>query len=234
MRVDIRGCAAHRATNCNLPPGVYYHEPCGSRVTTVELIEQEESVSDAAVVEAFRNGDRAAFDDVVRRYKDRIYNVVYRYLGNHEDAQDVAQEAFVRAYQKLGQFEGRAKLSTWLHSIAANLAKNRVRDRSRKGRNKGVSLDAAREDRPGTAERWVGTNATPEHLARQRESEAALQEALNELPAPYRLVFVLRTFDGLSYDEIAAVAECPKGTVKSRLNHARTTLHNRLREQGVI
>lgn len=200
----------------------------------MEVIEEQEAVSDAALVEVFQNGDAAAFDEVMRRYKDRVYNVVYRYLGHHEDAQDVAQEVFVRAYQGLDRFEGRAKISTWLHTIAANLAKNRLRDGTRKGRNKGVSLDAAREDRPAAAERWTGTHETPEHAAQQRESEEALQAALNELGEPYRVVFVLRTVEGLTYEEIAEIAGCPKGTVKSRLNHARRALHERLRDQGIL
>lgn len=195
----------------------------------MEAIKETDPYSDAALVDDCKSGNPAAFDELVRRYKDRVYNVVYRFVGNHEDAQDLAQEVFLRAYQGLAQFEGRAKVYTWLYAIAGNLARNRLRDGSRRGRNKVVRLDEARAERETPA-----VAPDPEQAARGREMEAAMQEALLTLPEHYRLVFVLRTVDRLSYDEIAEIAGCPKGTVKSRLNHARGQLHARLKEQGLI
>jgi len=195
----------------------------------VETIKETDPYSDAALVDDCKSGNPAAFDELVRRYKDRVYHVVYRFVGNHEDAQDLAQEVFLRAHQGLAQFEGRSKIYTWLYSIAGNLARNRLRDGGRRGRDKVVRLDEARADREQPA-----AAPNPEQAARGRELEAAMQEALLTLPEHYRIVFVLRTVDRLSYDEIAEIAGCPKGTVKSRLNYARGQLHARLKEQGLI
>jgi RNA polymerase sigma-70 factor (ECF subfamily) len=200
----------------------------------VELLKETDPYSDGALVDDCRSGNPAAFDELVRRYKDRVYHVVYRFLGNHEDAQDVSQEVFLRAYQGLNQFEGRSKLYTWLYTIAGNLARNRLRDSGRRGRNRIVRLDDAREGRPMSEEIAAPAAASPEESARAQELEQAMQEVLLTLPEHFRLVFVLRTFDRLNYDEIAEIAGCPKGTVKSRLNHARKQLHARLKERQLI
>jgi len=200
----------------------------------LELTQDTDPYSDAALIEDCRQGNPAAFDAFVRRYKDRVYGMLYRFLGNHEDAQDLAQEVFLRAYQGLNQFEGRSKVYTWLHSIAGNLARNRVRDSGRRGRNKVVRLDEARADREHADGAWNSGQPTPEEAARGRELERALQDVLTTLPEHYRLVFVLRTFDRLNYDEIAEIAGCPRGTVKSRLNHARKQLHAQLKARELI
>lgn len=198
----------------------------------MNVVEEKDPYSDTALVEDCQNGNPAAFDELVRRHKDRVYNVVYRFLGNHEDAQDVAQETFLRAYLGIRQFEGRAKVYTWLYSIAGNLARNRLRDMGRRGRNRTVSLGAVEES--GGERQWASADATPDEAAGARELEENLQSALDDLPEHYRFVFVLRTFERLSYDEIADAAGCPKGTVKSRLNHARKLLHARLKSAAVI
>jgi RNA polymerase sigma-70 factor (ECF subfamily) len=200
----------------------------------VELTKDTDPYSDSALIEDCRQGNPAAFDEFVRRFKDRVYRVVYRFVGNHEDAQDVAQEVFIRAYQGMSGFQGRAQAATWLHSIAANLARNRLRDRGRRGRDKVVRLDEARAQREDAAGEWSSAQPNPEEAARGQELERAMQEILSTLPEHYRLVFVLRTFDQLNYDEIAEVAGCPRGTVKSRLNHARKQLYGKLKERGLV
>ena len=195
------------------------------------LLKEARGHSDVRLVEACRDGDRSAFDELVRRYKDRIYNVVYRFLGNQEDALDVCQEAFVRAYRRLDAFEGRAQVYTWLYSIAANLARNRLRDMGRKGRNRGTSLEAIEERGSGAL---ADGNPSPRDEAMGHELEAALQGCLEDLPEHCRMVFVLRTFEDLSYDEISQVVGCPVGTVKSRLNQARRLLKDRLTELAIL
>lgn len=189
---------------------------------------------EAALIEQCRAGDVSAFDEIVRRHKDCVYNVVYRWLGNHEDAQDIAQEVFVRAYRGMDGFEGRAKISTWLFRIAANLARNRLRDLGRKGRNRGVSLDALEEDAPGAAQTAAAETATPRDAAMHGELERALAACLGKLPEHYRMAFVLRVREGLAYDEICDSLECPLGTLKSRLNQARALLRGCLERQGVL
>lgn len=198
------------------------------------LLKEEQHYQDALLVEECQGGDPTAFDALVRRYKDRIYNVVYRFLGNHEDAQDVTQEVFIRAYKGIRSFKGSAKLYTWLYSIAGNLARNKLRHGRRRGRDKALSLDGLHEAAPALAQESLGTARTPEAAAREKEYESLLQTCIEQLPEHYRMVFILRTFDNLSYDEIADAMGCPAGTVKSRLNQARAQLHQKLRELGAL
>lgn len=188
---------------------------------------------DWSLVEACQQGDDDAFDTLMLRYKDRVYSIVYRFLGQREDAQDVAQEAFVRAYRGLDDFEGNSKFYTWLYSIATNLARNAVRDRGRKGRNQGTSLDKLQDEAPNVAQQVTQSNQRPDKAAAGHELQETLQACIETLPEQYRMVFVLRTVDGLKYDEIAAVLDCPRGTVKSRLNQARVLLREALNAQGL-
>lgn len=198
------------------------------------LLEESRKHSDDDLVRACRDGEASAFDELVRRYKDRVYNVVYRYLGNHEDTLDVALEVFVRAHRSLESFKGESQVYTWLYSIAANAARNRLRDRSRKGRDKGVSLEALQERAPAVAQAATTQLVTPSHLAQKRELNEGLKACLEDLPDSYRLPFVLRTFDNLSYAEIAESVDCPQGTIKSRLNQARKRLRDCLTKRGVL
>ena len=179
-------------------------------------------------------GDADAFDELVRRYKDRVYHVIYRFVGNHEDAMDLAQEVFVRAYQGLSAFRGQAQVYTWLFSIAANVARNRLRDRGRKGRDQGISLDGLAEDAPGIATAHASTQTNPRDAASTQELNAALEDCLAALPEGFRLAFCLRTFDGMRSEEIAETLGCPPGTVKSRLNEARKRLHACVQGKGVL
>lgn len=198
------------------------------------LLKETELESDAGLVEECRRGDPRAFETLVNRYKDRIYNAAYRFLGNHEEAGDVCQEVFVRAYRAIETFEGKAKVSTWLYSIALNLCRNRVRDSKRKGRDKGVSLELLQERAPGRAEAIGAGGTTPDEAAVRGELEVALQACLDALPDHYRMAFVLRTHEDLPYEEIAEVMSCPTGTVKSRLNQARRLLRDCLTEHEVL
>jgi len=200
----------------------------------VVLLREAKICSDAGLVEQCQNGDSTAFDEIVRRYKDRVYNVVYRFVGNHEDALDVSQEVFVRAYRGLQGFQGSSKMYTWLYSIAANLARNRVRDGHRKGRDKGISLEGMQEAAPGVMQQKVETRETPRDEAQRNELDQILQQCLDELPDHYRIAFVLRTFEDLSYEEIADAMGCPPGTVKSRLNKARQLLRVRMEELKLV
>ncbi len=194
------------------------------------LLKEAREQGDAGLVEGSLRGDPGAFDELVRRYKDRLYGVIYRYVGNHEDAMDLAQEVFVRAYHGLHAYRGQAQVCTWLYSIAVNLARNRHRDRSRKGRNMATSLDALEEDAPGLA----SATSTPREAASKHELDAALEACLAGLPELYRLAFCMKTFDGLRYEEIGLALGCPAGTVKSRLNEARKRLHGCLHARGVV
>lgn len=198
------------------------------------LLKEARRHTDAGLVQQCQTGDTEAFDELVRRYKDRVYNVIYRFLGNHEDALDVAQEVFMRAYRGLESFQGHAQVYTWLYSIAANLARNRLRDSSRKGRDQGSSLEALQEAAPALAQAAAAVHETPRTAAQRHELDAALRHCLDQLPEVYRLAFVLRIFDGLCYEDIASSAGCPAGTVKSRLNQARKLLRDCLEKQEIL
>lgn len=194
------------------------------------LLKEARDQVDAVLIEGSLRGDPGAFDELVRRYKDRIYGVLYRYTGNHEDAMDLAQEVFVRAFRGLQAFRGQAEVCTWLYSIAVNLARNRRRDQSRKGRNMGTSLDAISDASPGLP----GDSVSPREAASKRELDEALELCLSELPETFRLAFCMKTFDGLRYEDIGVALGCPTGTVKSRLNEARKRLHHCLHARGVV
>lgn len=198
------------------------------------LLKETDLESDVGLVEECRRGDPRAFDTLINRYKDRIYNAAYRFLGNHEEAADLCQEVFVRAYRAIDGFEGKAKVSTWLYSITLNLCRNRVRDSKRKGRDKGVSLELLQERSPGRTDNFAGGGTSPSDNAVRAELETALHACLEALPDHYRMTFVLRTYEDLAYDEIAEAMGCPSGTVKSRLNQARRLLKNCLTEHEVL
>lgn len=198
------------------------------------LLKETDLESDAGLVEECRRGDPRAFDTLVNRYKDRIYNAAYRFLGNHEESADVCQEVFVRAYRAIATFEGKAKISTWLYSITLNLCRNRVRDSKRKGRDKGVSLELLQERAPGRADAAVHSGTTPSDSAVRVELEAAVQACLEALPEHYRMTFILRIYEDLAYEEIAQSMGCPAGTVKSRLNQARSLLRTCLTQRDVL
>lgn len=162
------------------------------------------------------------FEQVVAAHERQLYAVVFRFLGNHEDTLDVVQETFIRAYRGLEGFRGESGVGTWLFRIAMNLSRNRLRDSKRKGRNQSVSLDGLIEQ--GAAAVTLQSAATPRDAAMGRELEATVLGCLEELPEVYRETFLMRLEGEMEYDAIAAALECPKGTIKSRLNQARKLL----------
>lgn len=201
---------------------------------TVVKQTEDYSESGSEIDLSWCSGNSADFEPLVIRYKDRIYSVVYRILGNHEDAQDVAQEVFVRAYRSMETFQGHAQVYTWLFSIAMNLCRNELRNRGRKGRNKGVSLESLQDMAPAIANNAIQNLETPRNTLERQELDDAITNCLNALPEHYKLPFVLRIVDGQRYQEIANAIGCPEGTVKSRLNQARSRLKDCLQERGVI
>ncbi len=204
------------------------------REQTVALESKVDRHDDGRLAEACRRGDGRAFDELVHRYKDRVFAVVYRFLGDREEALDISQEVFVNAYRGIAGFRGSSRLYTWLYSIAANLARNRLRDMGRRGRGVTTSFEALQQEAPAAVESRRVDAHTPREAVMTAELESTLQRCLNELPEHYRLAFVLRTSEDLSYDEIAEIMGCPVNTVKSRLNMARQRLRDRLRELELI
>ena len=180
---------------------------------------------EAVLIERCRQGDLTAFDQLVLRHQQEVFAVALRMLSDRDEAQDVAQDVFMRAYRGLGSFRQEAKLSTWLVSITMNLCRNRRRWWARRRRVIVASLDEPVGDEEGTREHEVADPApTPIDAAQTRERQRYLVTALDALDEASRRVIVLRDIQGYSYEEIAQVLRCQVGTVKSRLNRARLKL----------
>ena len=177
-------------------------------------------LGDNDVVRAFLGGDQRAFGELVRRYDTRLLNFVYRTIGDRERAQDLVQETFVRVYRHLERFDLTKKFSTWIYTIASNLAKNELRNRSR---NPLVLFQTIKKnwDADHRPLEWEDTQYKPDDLFRKRHLREKVEEAVKQLPEHHRIVFVLRELEGKTYEEIADITGCNLGTVKSRLNRAR-------------
>jgi RNA polymerase sigma-70 factor, ECF subfamily len=182
--------------------------------------DQLRSAEDSAVVTSFLNGEERAFTELVERYQTRLLNFIYRTIGDRDRAEDLVQEVFIRVYRHLHRFDRSKKFSTWVYTIASNLAKNELRNRSR---NPLVLFQTMRqgdeEERPLEFE---DSTTRPDDLFRKRHLRELVELTVARLPAHHREVFVLRELEGKSYEEIAEITDCNLGTVKSRLNRART------------
>ncbi|MDE2975501.1 MAG: sigma-70 family RNA polymerase sigma factor [Gemmatimonadota bacterium] len=178
------------------------------------------TLRDSEVVQRFLDGDDRAFGEIVRRYDTRLRNFVARTVGDREQAEDLVQETFVRVYRHIRRFDQTRKFSTWIYTIAGNLAKNELRNRSRNPlvffQTITKSWDA--DFRPLD---WEDPKTRPDDLYRKRFLREKVNEAVERLPEHHRTVFVLRELHGKSYEEIAEITSCNLGTVKSRLNRAR-------------
>lgn len=180
-------------------------------------------VPDAELVRRFKEGDRAAFAEIVRRYQDRVFAMCVRWMGDHQIAEEVAQDVFLALFRSLTQFRGDAQLSTWIYRVVINHCKNRRLYRRRRHTDQHEPLEGdAQEEAPARQipDGGPGTDA-PLHAA---QAGSMLKEALQLLDDEQREIIVLREVQDLSYEEIADILELPKGTVKSRLHRARTEL----------
>jgi RNA polymerase sigma-70 factor (ECF subfamily) len=184
------------------------------------------AAADAQFIERLRMGEAAAFDRLISERSGEVYALLYRLTEDPEEARDLTQETFLRAFQNVGRFRGDADLKTWLYRIAINQARNRWRWWRRRRRDVTVSLDAPkngeREQTLGSTLRASGNNPEQETLAREREN--SLRTALRSLSRSYRETVILRDVEGLSYEEIALTLEISVGTVKSRLSRGRLEL----------
>ena len=183
------------------------------------------SQGDAILLDRAQAGDLAAFDELVRRHQREVFAVALRMLADRDEAEDVAQDAFVRAYQALGTFRREAKVSTWLVSITMNLCRNRRRWWARRRRLIVASVDDPVETPEGSLAHDVADpSPTPATHAERREQSAQLMQLLQRLDAMSRAVVILRDVQGYSYEEVALALHLRVGTVKSRLNRARLQL----------
>jgi len=181
---------------------------------------------DHELVARVQRGDSAAFDLLVRKYQHRIVALVGRYVSDWSECQDVAQEAFLRAYRALGSFRGDAQFYTWLHRIAVNTAKNHLVAHGRRPPTDDIDVADAEQYDAGARLR---DNDTPERELMRHQMEQTVMRAVEALPEELRTAITLREVEGLSYEEIAARMECPIGTVRSRIFRAREAIEQELR-----
>ena len=182
--------------------------------------------SDLALVQRVQRGDRAAFDVLVLRYQHKVLKLIMRYIRDAAEAEDVAQEAFMKAYRALPAFRGDSAFYTWLYRIAINTAKNSLV--SSKRRPLTYDLDLQDPEQYDLQARLLESE-TPEGLLLTEEIRRTVDAAMEALPEDLRTAIMLRELDGLSYEEIAATMDCPVGTVRSRIFRAREAIDKRLR-----
>jgi RNA polymerase sigma-70 factor (ECF subfamily) len=179
-------------------------------------------VEEMDLVKRARKGDMAAYDDLVRRYQERIYATVYHMTANHEDANDLAQEAFIKAFQALKSFKGGSSFYTWVYRIAVNKTINFLKQRRNKGQMSLDDLDFNAEHDPDLVA--LISDKTPRREVGLAELQEKLNAAMQKLSEPHRLAVTLHDVQGLSHEEIAKIMECNVGTVRSRLFYARQQL----------
>lgn len=184
--------------------------------------------SDLSLVRRVQRGDKGAFDALVLKYQHKLVKLVMRYVRNPAEAEDIAQEAFIKAYRALPQFRGDSAFYTWLYRIAINTAKNAVVSRDRSPVE--YDLDRSNTDESYDMQGRMKDSETPEGLVLTDEIRSTVNAAIDALPDDLRTAIVLRELEGLSYEEIAAAMACPVGTVRSRIFRAREAIDRRLRE----
>jgi RNA polymerase sigma-70 factor (ECF subfamily) len=181
---------------------------------------------DHALVERVQKGDNRAFDLLVRKYQHKIVAVISRYISDWSECQDVAQEAFIRAYRAMANFRGDSQFYTWMYKIAINTAKNYLVSQGRRPPTDDISIDDAVLLDGGTR---LKDRATPERELLRQEIEQTVFDTVESLPEDLKVAITLREVDGLSYEEIAQTMNCPIGTVRSRIFRARDAIDQKLR-----
>ena len=183
---------------------------------------EKHNLETADLVARHLDGDPRAFGEIVKRYQIRLLNFIYRMIGDRERAEDLVQEAFIRVYRHLHRFDRTKKFSTWVYTIASNLAKNELRNRSRSPLVFYQSNRSKHEEDTRPLQ-FEDSRSRPDDMFQNRHLKELVDNAVAQLSPHHRQVFVLRELEGKSYEEIAEVTHCNLGTVKSRLNRARNS-----------
>ena len=188
--------------------------------------------SETLLVRRARQGDLESYDELIRLYQERIYATIYHMTSNHEDANDLAQESFIKAYQALKTFKGGSSFYTWLYRIAVNKTINFLKQRRNKHHFSLNDLDFNAENDPDLVA--LVSDKTPLRNVGLTELQNKLNEALHKLSEPHRMVVVLHDVQGMSHEEIADIMDCNIGTVRSRLFYARQQLQSHLAEYAKL
>ncbi len=196
-----------------------------ARYTTAERGMTDQQNNDRQLVARVQKGDRRAFDLLVIKYQHRILALVGRFIPDFAEAQDVTQEAFIKAYRALPGFRGDSQFYTWMYRIAVNTAKNYLVSRGRKTPTRDIDLEDAEFF---TDEKNLKDIETPDSLLQRDQLQKVVFDAIDALPEELRMAVTLRELDGLSYEEIAEVMDCPIGTVRSRIFRAREAIERKM------
>lgn len=181
---------------------------------------------DSELVKRVQQGDKSAFDVLVVKYQQKVVNLISRFVSDQSECYDVAQETFIKAYRALGNFRGDSQFYTWLYRIAANTAKNHLASRSRKSPAYSVDVEDAEHF---TGESGLKEYTNPENMLLTDEIKQTVFAAIEKLPDDLKSAITLREIEGLSYEDIADVMDCPIGTVRSRIFRARDAIDKELR-----
>lgn len=180
------------------------------------------SENERNLVERAKSGDIEAFEQLIIGCQKKVFNIAYRMIGNYDDANELAQEVFLKAFRSIKKFKGDSLFSTWIYKVTANVCLDEIRKRKKKVV---ISLDQQIEFNDGEVKRQIPDSApTPDMEAETNELKNVVNESIAQLNEDYKSMIILRDIQGLSYDEISKIVNCPEGTVKSRINRARQAL----------
>ena len=187
--------------------------------------------NDQELIKRFQqNNGLAVFDQLVIKYKDMVFNLCYRFMGNYDDANDCAQDTFLKSFKGLKKFRAEANFSTWLYRIAVNTCKNKLASLTYRFSKMLIRIDQAKsEEERGTIREVRDDSMSPVSLLMKKETDRLIQKAIDSLPKDQKIVVVLRDVEDLAYEEIAAITGHNLGTVKSKLFRAREQLRNKLK-----
>lgn len=198
--------------------------------TVSEPVKKKNVVTDIDLVRRVQAGDKTAYDILVLKYQHKILKLVMRFMSDHSEAQDVAQDAFIKAYKALPKFRGDSAFYTWLYRIAVNTAKNYLVARGRRPRNySGINLKQDDDDAFDPSMLLTSID-TPDRLAMKDELRQGIKDAISALPEDLRVAVSLREYEGMSYEDIAKVMDCPIGTVRSRIFRARESIEKHIHD----
>ena len=188
---------------------------------------EQEKVTDKQLVARVQKGDKGAFDLLVIKYQYKVHAIIFRYVKDIDEVNDVMQEAFIKAYRALEGFRGESAVYTWLYRIAVNTAKNYLIARNRRPPAFDINVD---DSDYSEENKQLHNVDSPENILYRDELQSVINVAIENLPEDLRTALMLREFEGLSYEEIADIMDCPVGTVRSRIFRARESLEEKIKE----
>ena len=197
---------------------------------------QNDNLSDSEIISAFKAGNTKIYTRLIERHYTKAYQIAYGILRQHEDAEEVVQDSFVKMHKVLKDFRGDSQFTTWMYRIVTNYAKNRYRWNKRRGSKQNVSMNASidGDESKNLVLDLPGKEMDPNKGSAFNELEVGVYKHLGGISPLYREVLILRNLEGLSYEEIATILDCKIGTVKSRIARGREELRKRLKREDLI